>query len=157
MGSQESMKVPIWIIIVFQQRDTQDSQSLNKDTFCILPVTSAQCVIGTEKYPDAVILINFEYDEDNQGCGQIREAFTALTKGVILQPYISDLDFRSSNVTTDDVGYKLYVFDIRYKQLSTASQLIEVEFEFDAVVTNDIIRYALVLTNKFVNESSDGQ
>ena len=57
VGSQESMKVPIWINIVFQQRALHDSQYLKNDTFCELPVTSAQCNIGTEKYPDAGILL----------------------------------------------------------------------------------------------------
>ena len=57
LGSQESMNVPIWIIIIFQQQDRQDSQNLNNDTFYRLPVVSAQCVIGTEKYPDAGIVI----------------------------------------------------------------------------------------------------
>ena len=42
------INVPIWIIIGFQQRDRQDSQNLDNDTFCRLPVVSAQCNIGTE-------------------------------------------------------------------------------------------------------------
>ena len=42
LGSQVSMNVPIWIAIGFQQRDRQDSQNLNNDIFCRLPVTSAQ-------------------------------------------------------------------------------------------------------------------
>ena len=50
LGSQESMKVPIWIIVGFQQRDRQDSQNLNKDTFCRLPVVSAQCIVWTENF-----------------------------------------------------------------------------------------------------------
>ena len=58
MGTQENMNVPIWTIIGFQQQDRQDSQDLNKDTFCRLPVVSAQCVIGTEKFPDAGMLLN---------------------------------------------------------------------------------------------------
>ena len=53
LGSHENMNVPIWIIIGFQQRDRQDSQNLNNDSFCRPPVVSAQCIIGTEKYPDA--------------------------------------------------------------------------------------------------------
>ena len=40
-----------------------------------------------------------------------------------------------------DVGYNLYVFDIRYQRNFTASQPIKVE----------------VLTNKLVGISSDGQ
>ena len=63
LGSQESMNVPVWIIRGFQQRDSENSQNLNIDTFCRLPVVSAQCIIGTEKNPDAGILLN--YDDDN--------------------------------------------------------------------------------------------
>ena len=55
LRSQENMNVPIWIIIGFQQPDRPDSQNLNNDTFCRLPVVSAQCIIGSEKYPDAGI------------------------------------------------------------------------------------------------------
>ena len=32
-GKRESMNVPLWIIIGFQQRDIQDSQNLNNDSF----------------------------------------------------------------------------------------------------------------------------
>ena len=48
-GSPDSMNVPVWNLIVNQQRDRQDSQNLNNDTFCRLAVNSAQCIIGTEK------------------------------------------------------------------------------------------------------------
>ena len=93
-GSHENMNVPICIIIGFQQRDRQDSQNLNNDTFCRLPVVSAQCIIGTEKYPDAGILLNYDDDDYSQGYHQIKEAFRALTKDDILQLYISEADFR---------------------------------------------------------------
>ena len=62
LGCQESMNVPIWTIIGFQQRDRQDSQDLNNDTVCRLPVVSAQCIIGTEKYRDSGILLNSDDD-----------------------------------------------------------------------------------------------
>ena len=118
------MNVPIWIIIRFQQRNRQNSQNLNNDTFCRLPVVSAQVIIGTEKYPDAGILIIYDDDEYNQGYSQTKEAFRTLTKDDILQPYISDDDFRSSNVRADDVGYNFYVFDIsKNSQLLNRSKL----------------------------------
>ena len=107
LGSQENMNVPIWIIIGFQQQDRQDSQNLNNDTFCRLPVVSAQCIIGTEKYPDAGILLNYGDDDYSQGYHQNKEAFRALTKDDILQPYISETDFRRSNATANDIGYNL--------------------------------------------------
>ena len=157
LGSHENMNVPIWIIIGFQQRDRQDSQNLNNDTFFRLPVVSAQCIIGTEKYPDAGILLNYDDDDYCQVYHQIKEAFRALTKDDILQPYISEADFRRSNVAVNDIGYFLYVFDIRYRKNFTNSQPIKVEFKFEGVVPNDINGYALVLTNKLVSVSSDGQ
>ena len=101
--------------------------------------------------------MNFDDDYYNQGHSQSKEAFRALTKDDILQPYISDDEFRSSNVRADDVGYNLYVFDIRYQQIFTVSQPIKVEFKFNGVVPNDINGYALVLTNKLFSISSDGQ
>ena len=52
-GTQEGINVPIWIYVVFQQSDRQRNQNLNNDTFCGLPGTSAQRIIGTEKYPDS--------------------------------------------------------------------------------------------------------
>ena len=51
IGIQENMNVPLRIIIGFQPRDRHDSKNLKNDTFCRLPVTSAQCVSGTEKTP----------------------------------------------------------------------------------------------------------
>ena len=78
------MNVPIWIMIGFQQRDTQDSQNFNNDSFCRLTVISAQCIIGTEKYPDAGIFSNYDDDDYIPGYSQIR----ALTKDDIIQLYI---------------------------------------------------------------------
>ena len=157
LGSHENMNVPLCIIIGFQQRDRQDSQNLNNATFCRLPVVSAQCIIGTEKYPDAGIILNYDDDVYSQGYHQIKETFQGLTKDEILQPYISDYNFRTSNAAANDVGYNLYVFDIRYQKNFTNSQPIKVEFKFEGVVPNDINGYALVLTNKLVSVSSDGQ
>ena len=157
LGSQENMNVPILIIIGFQQQDLQDSRNLNNDIFCRMTVVSAQCSIGTEKYPDAGILLNYANDDYSQGYHQFEEAIKALTKGDILQPYISEEDFRSSNAAANDVSYNFYVFDIRYQKNYTASQPIKVEFKFDGVVPNNVIGYALVLTNKLVSISIDGQ
>ena len=80
LGTPEGMNVPIWITVGFQKRERQDSQNLNNDTFYRPPVTSARCVIGTEKYPDSTILVNYDDDDYSQGYGQIEEAFKALRK-----------------------------------------------------------------------------
>ena len=51
LGSQQSMNVPIWIIKSFRRRDRQESQNLNIDTFCRLPVISAQVYYWNGKRP----------------------------------------------------------------------------------------------------------
>ena len=112
LGTQEGINVPILIFIAFQQNDRQENQVLNNDTFYIPLVTSAQCTIGTEKYPDSGTLLNYNDDEYSQRYGQIKEAFKALTKDNFLQPYICELDFRSSN-DDNDIGYSIYASDIR--------------------------------------------
>ena len=55
LGTQDGVSVPIWIIVGFQQSDRQNYQKLNNDTFYRPPLTSAQCIIGTEKNPDSAI------------------------------------------------------------------------------------------------------
>ena len=109
LGTNENMNVPIWIIVGFQQRDRQYSQNLAADTFCRLPNTSAQCIISPENYPDSAIFLNYDEYDYNQGFGLIEEAFKALKKDDILEPYISEHDFRTSN-DGKNIGYDLYVF-----------------------------------------------
>ena len=144
------------MIVAFQQNDRQNDQELNNDTFYRPLVTSAQCIIGTEKYPDSIILLNYNDDDYSQGHGQIKEAFKALAKHNIIQPYISEHDFRLSN-DMNDIGYNIYAFDIRYQKNFESSQPTEVEFKFDGVIAAGIYGCALVLTNKLISISSDGQ
>ena len=117
------------IYVVFQQSDRQHDQNLNNDTSCRLPFTSAQCNIRTEKYPDAAFLLNYDCDDYSHGYGQTKEAFKALTKDDILQPYISEHDFRSSN-DGNDIGFNIHSFDIRYQKNFESAQPIKVEFKF---------------------------
>ena len=73
LNSQESMNVPIWNIVGFQQRDRQN---LNNDTLCRLRV-NAYTVIETEKNLDAGIIKNYDDDVYSQGNAQIIETFRA--------------------------------------------------------------------------------
>ena len=116
LGTQEGINIPTWIFVCFQQNDRQHDQNLNNDTFIRLPVISAQVIIGIERYPDNSILLNYDDDNYSQGYGQIKEAFKALTKDDILQTYITEHDFRSSN-DGNDIGYNIYAFDIRYQKI----------------------------------------
>ena len=51
----------------------------------------------------------------------------------------------------------MYAFDIRYQKNFQSSQPERAEFKFDGVVPAGIYGYALVLTNRLKNISSDGQ
>ena len=129
LGTQEGINIPTWIFVAFQQNDRQHDQNLNNDTFVRLPVIPAQVVIGTERYPDSGILLNYDDDDYSQGYGQIKEAFKALTKDDILLPYIRADDFRSSN-EANNIGYNIYAFDIRYQKNFENAQPVKIEFKF---------------------------
>ena len=156
LGTQKGINVPIWIYVVSQQSDRQHDQNLNNDTSYKMPVRSAQVVIGTEKCSDISILLNYNDDDCSQGYGQIKEAFRALTKDNILQPYIGEDDFRSFN-DCDNIGYNIHSFDIRYQKSFESGQWVKVNFKLDGVVPAWIYGYALVLTNRLDSISSDGQ
>ena len=96
-GTQEGINIPTWVFVAFQQNDRQHDQNLNNDTFVRLPVISAQVVIGTERYPDSGISLNYDDDDYSQGYGQMKEAFKVLSKDDLIKPYITEDDFRSSN------------------------------------------------------------
>ena len=156
LGTQEGINMPTWIFVSFQQNDRQHDQNLNNDTFVRLPVISAQVVIGTERYPDSAILLNYDDDDYSQRYGQIKEAFRALTKDDILLPYISEDDFRSSN-EANNIGYNIYAFDIRYQKNFENAQPVKIEFKFSENIAAGIYGYALILTSRLVSITSDGQ
>ena len=56
LGTREGINVPIWICIGFQRSDRQHDQKLTNDTSVRLPVISAECIIGNEKYPDNFLI-----------------------------------------------------------------------------------------------------
>ena len=136
--------------------DRKNSQNLNNDTSYIPPVTSAHVVIGTERYPDNSLLLNYDDHDYSQAYVQINEAFKVLTQDNILQPCISEHYFRSSN-DGDIIGYDLYAFDQRYQKSFETAQPNKVELKFSTNIPAGVYGYALVLTNGLVSISSDGQ
>ena len=69
--------------------------------------------------------------------------------------YISGNDFRSSTIS-NYIGYKSYVFDIRYQKILENSPAKKVEYKIQEVIPAGIYGYALVLLNILVSKSSDG-
>ena len=128
VGTEEGVSVPVWIFVIFQQSDRTHDQNLNNDTFYRMPVTSAQCIVGTETYPDSSILLNYSDDECSQEYGPRKEVFNALTKDDTFQSYISEHDFGSSNIG-NIVGYNSQVFDIRYRRNFESAQPMKLNFQ----------------------------
>ena len=100
--------------------------------------------------------MNYNDDDYSQGYGQIKEAFRALTKDKIIQPYISEDDFRLSNAG-DNFGYNIHSSDIRYHKNFEGGQSVKEEFKFSENIPAGIYGYALALTNRLIRISSDGQ
>ena len=93
---------------------------------------------------------------------QNEEAFSALTKSDILQPSVSDHDFRSIDISDAGehdgrVGCNLLISDIRYQTSFTVAQPIKIQFKFDDLVPNKTNAYAFLSSNKLVSVTSDGQ
>ena len=71
------------------QRDKLNQQHKNIDIFRKPTVVNAQCVIGSEKYPDAVINWNYAFDRYSTAYGKIASCFRHVAKDYMLQPYIT--------------------------------------------------------------------
>ena len=82
----------------FQQKVGQDSIKLNNESFHRPPVPTSQCIVLTKNYTVVGSLLKYDDDDDSQGYAQIKEKFRALRKDDILNPYISDHNFRSTKV-----------------------------------------------------------
>ena len=87
---------------------------MNTDTFFRAPVTSAQCIIGTEKYPHSGNFLNYDDDYYSQGYGHIKDAFRALKKMISFNPtyQIIILDHPLTTIKLDKI-YTFSIYDIR--------------------------------------------
>ena len=72
-------------------------------------------------------MLNYNDDYFSQGYGSTKQDFKESTKDHNLEPYISENDFRTSN-DGNNIGYNLYVFDLRYQKKFESTQPIKVEF-----------------------------
>ena len=146
----DGIDIPIYVIVEFMQRD-QFYQQQNNDTFYRPSVVNAQCIISREKIPDAGLNCNYAIDNYSQAYGDIVPCFRHLAKDNILQPYITQKDFITSNNYADgNPGYNLYVFDIPHHQDYSSAQPIKVGLDFRPAVpaATNLIGYAFLLTNK---------
>ena len=160
LGIGDGIDILIYVIVGFMQRDQFNQQHQKNDTLYKPGVVDAQCIIGSEKFPDAGFICNYSIDKYSQAYGKIVSRFRPLAKDNIVQPYITQKDFKTSNKYPDgNPGYEVYVFDKRHHQDYSSAHPINVKFDFRPAVTaaTKLIGCVLVLTNKLISVSSDGQ
>ena len=159
-GVGDSIDKPIFVIVGFLQRDQFNQQLQNNDTFYRPSVVNAQCIFENEIFSDAGINCNYAIDKLSPTYGENVSCFRHLAEDNILQPNITQKDFIKSNKYPDaNTGYILYVFEIRHHRDYSSAQPIKVGFDFRPTVpaATNLFGYALLLTNKLVSVSSDGQ
>ena len=99
LGVEDGIDVSIYVKVGFMQRDQFNQQPQNNDTFYGPSVVNAQCVISSEKFPDAGINYNYAIDKCSQAYGGVVSCFRHLAKDNILQPYIyNQKDFVTCNI-----------------------------------------------------------
>ena len=154
LGVGDGIDIPIYLVVGFIQRDQFNQQHQNSDTFYRPSVVNAQCIFGSEKFPDAGISCNYAIDKYSQAYAEFVSCFGHLAKDNILPPYITQKDFiTSTNCSDANPGYNLYVFDIRHHQDYSSAQPIKMRFDFRPAVSaaTNLIGYALALTNKKID------
>ena len=160
LGVADGIDTPIYVIVGFMQKDQFIRQHQYNDTFYRPSVVYAQCIIGGEKFPDSKINCIYLFDEYSQAYGEIVSCLRHLAEDILIQPYTTQKDFLIfNNYPEGNPGYNLQVFDIRHHQDYSTAQPIKVRYGFRPAVptATNLIGFALLLTNKLVFVSSDGQ
>ena len=87
-GVGDGIDIRIFLKVGFMQRDQFSQQHQNNDTFYTPSVVKPECIIRSEKLPDAGILCNYAIDNYSQAFGDIFSCFRHSAKDNVLQPYI---------------------------------------------------------------------
>ena len=101
LGIGDGIDIPIYVKFAFMQRDQFNQQHQKNDTFYTPSVVNAHCIIVSEKFPDAGINCFYAIDKYSQAYAEIGSCFRRLAKDNILQAYITQKDFISSNKYPD--------------------------------------------------------
>ena len=110
--------VPFSVKVGFMQRQQLHQQGHNDDTFYQPTFSNALGIIGDEKSPDAGTKCDYEHDKISQTNIEILSCFRQLTIHNLLQTYLSQKDYETSNdhLAKDRLGYSSNAFDIRYQK-----------------------------------------
>ena len=136
------------MIVGFQARNKNGSQTHNNATYDRLPISNDVCKIGSEKDPNDGIDSYYDGDKFDQAYSEIENFYTLHSECNLLNSFIDLHKFRTNN--------NFYVFDLSKQKDHIASHPIRFESTFNAAIdVADYIAYALVLTPKLISISSD--
>ena len=92
-GEGDGIDLSIYVIVGFMQRSQFDQQHQNNVIINRQGKLNAQCIIGSEQFPDAGIKCNYAIDKYSQAYGEIVSCFRYLAKDNILQHYTTQKVF----------------------------------------------------------------
>ena len=85
-GSGKKIDIPFFVVRGFMQSEQLHQQTHNNDAFYQASVTDADCIMGTENYPNEGRKSDFEHDKVSQAYGEKFSSFRHLTMDNPLQP-----------------------------------------------------------------------
>lgn len=150
IGVEAGIEIPIYVIVSFQTRTRYSDQEQDNGLFDRPNILSASCSIGSERYPEDRMNIDYSRNNYLQAYGEIKNFWNNHVGEHLLDPRITKSEFKND--------YNFYVFDLRHQKEHLSAQPIKLEFQLQGdVVRENYVATALVLTNKLVSVSSDGQ
>jgi hypothetical protein len=143
---------PRWIIIGFQTARI-NTQQQNPAVFDHLNLKNAYVTLNSERYPMLNITTNFDRNEYMK----LYDMFDDFKKDYY------GIDSLVGGTQVNVAAYKslfpIIVFDVRKQneKIKTGVTDIQVKFEFSAAVPADTTAYAITISDRFFNLSSDGK
>ena len=86
--------IPNFVIVVFQARKKNDSQTHDNAVFDQHSISNAVCEIGSEKYPDDGIEYDYARDKYDQAYSEIENFYQLKSETNLLNPIIDLHKFR---------------------------------------------------------------
>ena len=97
-GGEAAQSTPIFVIVGFQARNKNDSQTHNNATFDRLPISNAVFKIGSEMNPDDGIDCDYDRDKYDQAYSEIETFYYLKSETNLLNPFFDLHKFRTNYI-----------------------------------------------------------